>query len=102
MFRQSYVGLLWSEPVDTTQDADAQSNLGFTYRNGQGVPKDYVQAHRWLNLGAASGMQEAAKYRDLIAIRMTLSQIAEAQKLAASGQVGEQVTGWLALSSDDV
>ncbi len=36
-------------------DADAQSNLGVMYDNGQGMPQDYVQAYMWLNLAAAQG-----------------------------------------------
>jgi uncharacterized protein len=46
------------------------------------VPRDYVRAHKWLNLSAARGNNFAIKYRDNIAERMTPAQIAEAQKLA--------------------
>jgi hypothetical protein len=65
----------------------AQSNLGFAYRDGQGVPQDYVQAHTWLNLAAAqakpvAGHNIAAEARDSIAAKMSLAQIAEAQRLA--------------------
>jgi TPR repeat protein len=31
-------------------NADAQSNLGFMYSNGHGVPQDYAQAMKWLSL----------------------------------------------------
>jgi TPR repeat protein len=54
---------------------------------GEGVPQDYVQAHKWLNLAAATDTRkpdhdEAVKARDDVAARMTPAQIAEAQKLA--------------------
>ena len=35
--------------------AYAQSNLGFMYHNGQGVPQDYVQASKWYRLAADQG-----------------------------------------------
>jgi hypothetical protein len=47
-----------------------------------GVLQDYVRAHMWFNLSAAQGYQDAVKNRDMVALRMTPSQIAEAQKLA--------------------
>jgi TPR repeat protein len=34
-------------------NADAQNNLGRMYANGQGVPRDYVRAHMWLNLAVS-------------------------------------------------
>jgi TPR repeat protein len=52
------------------------------YGNGQGVIQDNVYAHMWLNIGASNGYKNAVKYRDIIAERMTSSQMAEAQKLA--------------------
>ena len=63
-------------------DAKAQTNLGVMYYEGQGVPQDYVQAHMWFNLAAASGKENAAENRDIAASNMTPAQIAEAQKLA--------------------
>ena len=69
-------------PLADQGNALAQSNLGFMYANGQGVPQDYVQAHKWLNLAAAAGDQSAVKSRDLVAGKMTPAQIAEGQKLA--------------------
>jgi TPR repeat protein len=52
------------------------------YASGQGVPQDDVTAHLWFSLSAAQGDEDAAKNRDLIEQRMTLTQIGEAQKLA--------------------
>ncbi len=60
----------------------AQSNLGTMYHFGTGVTRDYVQAHMWYSLAAARGEKEASKWRDLLAKKMILAQIAEAQRLA--------------------
>ena len=71
--------------------ADAQYNLGSMYSNGQGVPQDYVEAHKWHNLAAsrasAEDQKEYAENRDLLASLMTPQQIADAQQRA---------TDWLA------
>ncbi|MDD2714678.1 MAG: tetratricopeptide repeat protein [Candidatus Wallbacteria bacterium] len=63
-------------------DAASQFNLGAAYETGLGVPQDYVKAHFWWNLAAASGNQEARKNRDTVAMKMTAEQVAEAQKMA--------------------
>ena len=60
----------------------AQATLGLMYAEGQGVPKDYVLAHMWMNLAAAKGVQEAVKGRDLLEKNMTPAQIGRAQRLA--------------------
>ncbi|MCZ6592664.1 MAG: peptidoglycan-binding protein [Alphaproteobacteria bacterium] len=63
-------------------DSDAQRNLGYLYAGGQGVDRDIVQAHMWYNIAAAHGSAGAAKNRDVLAGRMTDSQIAEAERRA--------------------
>jgi TPR repeat protein len=52
------------------------------YEQGNGVPQDYVEAHKWYTLAAASGDKVAAGLRDLLAKQMTPADIAEAQKMA--------------------
>jgi TPR repeat protein len=52
------------------------------YGKGEGVPKDYVLAHMWVNFAAAQGHEKAKKFLDYLAKRMTSEQIAEAQRLA--------------------
>jgi len=69
-------------PLAEQGNADAQYNLGVLYDNGLGLPQDKVRAYMWFNLSAAQGREGAAAFRDLIAGRMTPTQIAEAQKLA--------------------
>ena len=62
--------------------ADALYNLGLAYSTGQGVGQDFVVAHKWFNLAALRGSNEAKGWRNQIAGEMNPSQIAQAQKLA--------------------
>lgn len=49
---------LW-RPLADQGDAEAQSNLGLMYYNGQGVPQDYTQAVAWLRKAADQGYMDA-------------------------------------------
>jgi len=40
-------------------DAQAQYNLGVSYANGQGVPKDKAQAKQWYRKAAEQGFEQA-------------------------------------------
>ncbi len=62
--------------------AQAQYILASMYVEGQGVPKDFVLAHKWVNL-ATIGNASHRKLRDALESLMTPAQIAEAQKLAS-------------------
>jgi len=62
--------------------ASAQSNLGLMYPNGEGVIQDNGYAHMWFNIAASNGDESGKGNRDIIAKRMTLAEILEAQKLA--------------------
>lgn len=64
-------------------DEDALYNLGVAYSTGSnGIACDLVEAHRWLNIAAANGHEEAAQCRADIAEEMTAREIAEAQRRA--------------------
>lgn len=64
-------------------DADALFNLGVAYSTGsRGIACDLIEAHRWLNIAAANGHEEAALCRADIAEEMTAREIAEAQRRA--------------------
>ena len=63
-------------------DARSMRALGRMYVAGLGVPQNYVEAHKWLNLAAARGDAEAAAERDALAAKMTPGQIASAQDRA--------------------
>ena len=60
------------------------------YRNGQGVPQDYVETQKWFNLVASRATDDHQKQyvetRDALAEQMTPAQLAEAQKRAADWQ----------------
>ena len=62
--------------------ANAQFNLGVTYANGQGVLKDSVLAHMWLNIAGASGNEAAREPRDNLEDDMTRAEISRATELA--------------------
>jgi uncharacterized protein len=72
----------WFRKAAEQGDAKGQLSLGIMYGDGTGVPQDYVEAHKWYNLAAVEGTENASKFRDIIAKKMTPEQIAEAQKLA--------------------
>jgi len=40
-------------------NAKAQYDLGLLFATGQGVSQNLVEAHKWFNLAALSGMQRA-------------------------------------------
>ncbi|MFT7228660.1 MAG: TPR repeat protein [Methylophilaceae bacterium] len=57
------------------------------YENGMGVIQNFILAHMWFNLAATNNALGAVVMRDEILFKkMTLSQIAEAQKLARECQ----------------
>ena len=62
--------------------AEALYNLGLAYSTGQGVGVDYIAAHKWFNLAAMKGVDEARTWRSQISSEMSASQIAEAQRQA--------------------
>ena len=72
----------WCRKAAEQGQAGAQYNLGDMSHQGQGVPQDFVWAHKWLNLAAAQGDEMARKMRDLVVELMTPAQTAEAQRLA--------------------
>jgi TPR repeat protein len=61
---------------------EALYNLGLAYSTGQGVSVDYIAAHKWFNLAAMKGVNEARKWRAQISSEMSAHQIAEAQRQA--------------------
>ena len=77
---------VWYHRAADQGHAAAQFNLGLMYANGRGVPQDFVQAHMWLNLAAAASQAAARGERDLVAKKMTRSQLSEATRLAREWQ----------------
>jgi S1-C subfamily serine protease len=73
----------WFLRAATQGDKHAQYFLGQAYKDGFGVPQDYVEAYKWFNLSAADGYEEAAEDRATLTVEMTREQIALGQHLAA-------------------
>ena len=64
-------------------DSSALFDLGVVYSTGShGVPSDLVEAHKWFNLAALGGHEEAGFCRADISEEMTAREIAEAQRRA--------------------
>ena len=61
---------------------DALFELGLMYCSGRGVDLDLVEAHKWFNLAATRGNDEARSYRSEIARELSRSEIGEAQRRA--------------------
>jgi len=62
--------------------AEDQYRTGLAYALGEGVPVDLVTAHKWLNLAAMNGVDEARESRAEISHDMSPQEIAAAQKMA--------------------
>ncbi len=61
----------------------AQLQLGLLYSTGKnGVPLDFVTAHKWLNLAAVCGNDDAKRLRTELAGDMSREEISEAQRQA--------------------
>ncbi|RDC60986.1 hypothetical protein HME9302_02203 [Alteripontixanthobacter maritimus] len=64
-------------------DIGAYYDLGVAYSTGShGIICDLVEAHKWFNLAAAKGHEEAAWCRADVSDEMTAREIAEAQRQA--------------------
>jgi uncharacterized protein len=71
-------------------NAGALFDLGVAYSTGSGgVDVDLVEAHKWFNLAALNGNEEAMYCRAEISDEMTAREIAEAQR---------QARAWLQMS----
>jgi TPR repeat protein len=63
-------------------NASTLFELGIMYSVGRSVPIDYVTAHKWFNLAAMQGNQDAARLRQEVAAQMSSTEIAAAQRAA--------------------
>ena len=88
--QNSAEAMKWFRRAADQGDYDGQSWVSVMYRDGKGVPIDFVRAYMWASLAAQNteharvphSKQSALSNRDFIATMMTPAQIAEAQKLA--------------------
>ena len=64
-------------------DESAYFDLGVAYSTGShGVDSDLIEAHKWFNLAALAGHEEAQLCRADLSDEMTAREIAEAQRRA--------------------
>ena len=64
-------------------DVAATFDLGVTFSTGSnGAPCDLIEAHKWFNIAASRGHEEAGFCRADISDEMTAREIAEAQRRA--------------------
>ena len=64
-------------------EVDAYHDLGVIDSTGShGVAADLIEAHKWFNLAAAAGHEEASWCRADVSDEMTAREIAEAQRRA--------------------
>ncbi|MGQ7830058.1 hypothetical protein [Altererythrobacter sp. Z27] len=69
----------------------AYFDLGVAFSTGiHGVDCDLVEAHKWFNLAASKGHEEAAYCRADISEEMTAREIAEAQRQAREWLASER------------
>lgn len=62
--------------------ADALFQLGLLYSAGRDVELDLVVAHKWFNLAALRGNEEAKTYRMEISRELSRQDVARAQRMA--------------------
>lgn len=81
---KSAIFLMESRLADAARgNAQALFDLGVAYSTGSGGTEvDLVEAHKWFNLAALNGNEEAVYCRAEISDEMTAREIAEAQKAA--------------------
>jgi TPR repeat protein len=61
---------------------DALLELGLMFATGRGGRLDLVEAHKFFNLAALRGNEQAKRYRNELSADMSKSDIARAQRLA--------------------
>lgn len=85
--RYSEAVRLWKQSAGTG-DARSQLRLAALFEDGRGIPQNYVRAHLYYNLAAAQGSAPARRARNRLARRMTKTDLAQAQHLAAAWRPG--------------
>jgi uncharacterized protein len=69
---------------ERAEDSGALYILGTRYSTGRDVEQDLIAAHKWFNLAAMMGHEEARICRAELAREMSAADIAEAQRQARS------------------
>jgi uncharacterized protein len=78
---------------------DMLFELGLMYSVGRDLPVDLVSAHKWFNLAAMKGNNEAIRLRREIAYQMSNTEIATAQRAARDWLRGNQEPAVIAIAA---
>jgi TPR repeat protein len=86
---QDYVlATSWLHQAAEQGEPTGQFLLGLLFDKGYGVPQDWVEAEVWLSLAAAHAGAKQQDYfgrvRDAVAQKLTLNQLADAQRRASA------------------
>lgn len=68
--------------LSTKGSSVSQYHLGLMYSKGMGVLQDYCRAHLWFNIASSQGHKKARIQLEKLTNKMSVHQVAEAQKLA--------------------
>lgn len=71
-----------AEAGSSTTIDETLFQLGIKSSTGRDGEPDLIAAHKWFNLAAMQGNEEAARYRQEIALELSAAQIAKAQREA--------------------
>ena len=82
MARMDFANDVTADGAVDGNNADALFELGLMYSVGRDVEQNLVEAHKWFNLAAVRGKQEAKQYRTELAQEMSKSDVATAQRMA--------------------
>ncbi len=75
-------GIINAEFQRSETTADELFERGRVFAAGRGVEPDMVEAHKWFNLSAMRGNDQAKTYRMELAREMSRREIAQAQREA--------------------
>lgn len=75
--------LQWLHRAASVGNADAMMELGRLYRSGTGVRQDLKLAYVWFNRAAAALHPEAQSERESLALRLSATELKEAQERSA-------------------
>jgi len=99
--QSAQMALFWFSRSAEQGNVTAFANLGVMYAQAQGVTQDLIQAYMWFLLAAANGDESSAQRRDLLAMKMTSAQIAEAQERAGVWKPTSKSLAWKLHSLSD-
>lgn len=79
-----WIAVCWLRLAALQGDAGAQYNLGRLTIMGEGVPEDYVEGYKWLNLAAANGNEKAVSLRSALRPLLSPGQLSDAQRASTN------------------